>query len=254
VAAGGVELTAKPDPSTDVPRRGLALWLRADQGVTQGAGTVSKWLDRSGNSRHAVQAVRIHQPTFVPNAIQGRPALRFDGVDDCLTFPCPVTGLPGMTIFLVAAVVEERTGEPYGAGKAAIYWKEMEPCGGVVVAPRPTKVNVYFGTGQGQDIFRTFRGMSLDRGYSLTTALKSGSDAVVFVNGRESLRVGGQNPAIAQCEKIGQLGRGEGDQGQIEGWTYFSGEIAEVIVYTRALGESERTSVEQYLLSKYFPK
>jgi hypothetical protein len=263
VAAAGMELAAKSlDSSMNVPRQGMALWFRSDQGVALNGTTVSGWADLSGNKRHAVQPVRAQQPTFVRNAIQEHPALRFDGVDDCLSFPCPVTGLSGMTLFLVAATVEELTAGNPGAGNAAIYWNQMDMnFGGVVLTPYSAKVNFYFGTGQPQPILSYSRPASLARGYSLSTTIKNGSDAVLFVNGQECLRVGGQNPPLSKCEEIGQIGRGEGDQqtnrkfpGQREGWTYFSGEIAEVIVYTCALAESERRSVEQYLLSKYLLK
>jgi hypothetical protein len=262
-AAVGMEFVAKSlDSSTNVPRQGMALWFRSNQGVALNGSSVSAWADLSGNNRHAVQPVRAQQPTFVHNAIQGHPALRFDGVDDCLCFPCPVTGLSGMTIFLVAATAEELTAGSPGAGNAAIYWNQMDMnFGGIVVTPYSAKVNFYFGTGQPQPILSYSRPASLARGYSLSTTLKNGSEAVLFVNGRESLRVGGQNLPLSKCEEIGQIGRGEGDQqtnrqfpGQREGWTYFSGEIAEVIVYTCALPEFERMSVEQYLLSKYILK
>jgi hypothetical protein len=41
------------------------------------------------------------------------------------------------------------------------------------------------------------------------------------------------------------VGRGFNDN------SFFAGDIAEVLVYTRALNSSERTTVEQYLGSKY---
>jgi hypothetical protein len=248
VAAAGADLVARSsDPSAGVPRRGLALWLRADVGVTQNAGAVLAWADRSGNNRLAVQRKPSQQPAFVPSGVHGLPSVRFDGVDDCLTFACPVAGLPGMTLFLVAAAFEERAGGPTRAGHAALYWRELEDHGTVLLAPFPGTLRFGFGTGQPYAVVPYTRPDSLGPQYSLTTALKNGAEQVLFVNGRESLRLNDRRPVIAKCEEIGQIGRGEGD-------TYFPGEISEILVYTRALGAGDRLAVEQYLLGKYLSK
>ena len=260
--AAGMDPVARPqDGSSVVLRPDLALWLRADQGVLVNGSTVSQWTDRSGNGRHAVQAQAGKQPLYLRSAQAGRPALRFDGVDDFLSFPCPVTGLSGMTILLVSATLEDRSGGVNGSGNAALFWHEAENFGTVLLTPSPSRIRYFFGTGQSQAVFVYPRPSPIDRAFSLTTALKNGSDAVLYVGGEEVFRQGGQKPDIAACEKVGQLGRGEGDkatnrqfQGQFEGWTYFAGDIAEVIVYSRALPPSERAAVEQYLLAKHFSK
>lgn len=262
VARAGTEFLARPhDASVGVPRPGLALWLRADQGVLLNGVSVPGWADRSGNGRNASQPVPSSQPMLVRNAVNGHPVLRFDGVDDFLTFPCPVTGLTGMSLFLVSSTLEERSGGVNGSGNAALFWHETEDCGTVLLAPGQNRVRFFFGTGQKQAIFTSMRPASIDRSFAVTTALKRGTEATLFVNGAEMLRIADQRPAIGGCEKVGHIGRGEGDlltnrqfQGQFEGWTYFSGEIAEVVVYSRAVGEEERRSVEEYLLEKYLPR
>jgi hypothetical protein len=261
MAAVGADLVSRSDASSQVSRKGLALWVRADQGVTLSGSAVSAWADCSGNDRHAVQSVPAQQPIFVPDAVQGHPALRFDGVDDCLTFPCPVTKLPGMTIFLVAAALEERSGGITRAGNAALYWREMENNGVVFLAPYPTKVHYGFGTGQPPTVQAYSRPATLDRAYSLTTAIKTLADTALFVNGRECLRQSGQNRPLGKCEELGRIGQGMGDQvthrrfpGEVEGESYFFGEIAEILVYARALSDSERKAVDQYLLGKYISK
>jgi hypothetical protein len=261
VAAAGTDLTTGSDPSAQIPRKGLAFWVRADQGVTLRDSAVSAWADLSGNNRHAVQPVPAQQPTFVPRAIGGHPAIRFDGVDDCLTFPCPVTRLAGMSIFLVAATAEERTGGITQAGNAALCWKELENYGVVFLTPFQTKVHFGFGTGQPPCVHVYPRTATLDRGYSVTTAIKSLANVVLFVNGRECLRASGDNRPIAKVEDLGAIGLGMGDRathrrfpGEVEGESYFPGEIAEILVYSRALGDAERKAVEQVLLGKYMSK
>lgn len=60
----------------------LALWLDASDAPATGA-----WLDKSGNARHAAQLATNNQPALTTNAIAGRPALSFDGVNDTMAIP-----------------------------------------------------------------------------------------------------------------------------------------------------------------------
>lgn len=62
----------------------LAWWVRADQGITLAAG-VSQWNDLSGNGVNFAQGTAGFQPALVASAINGRPAVQSDGVDDALT-------------------------------------------------------------------------------------------------------------------------------------------------------------------------
>lgn len=62
----------------------LALWLDADDAdtLTLNGSNVAQWDDKSGNGRNVVQATSALQPVYGSNAINGKPALIFDGDDD----------------------------------------------------------------------------------------------------------------------------------------------------------------------------
>lgn len=62
------------------------LWLRADRGLTKTT-TVSAWADQSGHGNDFTQATGSKQPLYVASAINGRPGMTFDGVDDLLVGP-----------------------------------------------------------------------------------------------------------------------------------------------------------------------
>ena len=68
-----------------VPVDGLRLWLDAGNGLTTGAdGVVSSWADQSHFGHDVGQAELGLQPTLVADAVNGKPALLFDGEDDVL--------------------------------------------------------------------------------------------------------------------------------------------------------------------------
>ena len=79
----------------------------------------------------------------------------------------------------------------------------------------------------------------------MTEASKDGTTDALYVNGALVLSQGGKLATIAGCQDTGNVGRGYNDN------TYFTGDIAEVLVYNRALSQGERQAVEAYLNNKY---
>jgi hypothetical protein len=66
------------------------LWLDSSDLSTITISTgVSEWRDKSGNQLNAIQTNTARQPTLVPNGFNGRPTLRFDGIDDFLLVNTP---------------------------------------------------------------------------------------------------------------------------------------------------------------------
>src|ERR1051325_1040571 len=64
-------------------KNGLQLWLKADAGVSTGAGgIVTAWQDQSGKGNNAAQTTPDSSPLLVNNAINGKLVLRFNQVDD----------------------------------------------------------------------------------------------------------------------------------------------------------------------------
>jgi hypothetical protein len=67
----------------DVPVGSLALWLKADSGLTEiGTNTpVSFWADQSAKGNHATQPTTVYQPTWVANGLNGLPVVHFNGTN-----------------------------------------------------------------------------------------------------------------------------------------------------------------------------
>jgi PKD repeat protein len=230
-----------------VPTAGLGLWLKADAGVTLAGNAVAQWADQSGNNRLATQSTASRQPLLVNNALNGKPALSFNGTGQYLRFDLPVNGLSGMTMILVAANSANRTGGESNAENAALFWNETGEWGTVYLSPFQSNVKFRFGTGQTDNLPAYQRPASIGNAYSISVATKQGTTDTLHVNGQLVVTQGGKRSQIALTQSAGNVGRGYNNS------TYFPGQIAEVLVYTRALTDAERQGVEAYLKAKYFP-
>jgi hypothetical protein len=79
-AGGG----AVPPP---IPTNGLSVWLTADRGVVESGGVLQRWLDQSGRGMDTIQTGSNFSPKLVTNGGFGAlQTLEFDGVDDYLSF------------------------------------------------------------------------------------------------------------------------------------------------------------------------
>jgi hypothetical protein len=132
--------------ASPIPTTGLQLWLRADAGVTLKGSTVSRWADQSGNGNHATQLDHERRPLFVRAALNGNPALRFDGGDDRLG----LTGTKRMSQISVFMVFQPHSG---GDGCDPIIFGDIDADGqvwGVDMQSRftgysPDTINIYAG-------------------------------------------------------------------------------------------------------------
>lgn len=78
-----LDIVMSPSPSSvaiGVYPSALALWLRADTGVTTDANGVIQWNDLSGNGNNLTQTFGAsYEPQLVTNALNGAPVIRFVG-------------------------------------------------------------------------------------------------------------------------------------------------------------------------------
>ena len=226
--------------TASVPAQGLRLWLKGDAGVNAANGKIASWADQSGNGILAAQSNASLQPAFAQSGQSN--VVRFDGVRTSLNFPLAINGWTGMTILMVAANSVDVTGG--SSPKAAIFWDETAWWGTTYLSPYQSNVSFRFGTTQTYNWPDYKRPASVGTGLNLTTALHSGITDYLYLNGTLAYSEGGKYAAIQGTVNSGALGQGYGN-------TFFGGDIAEVLVYNRALSDVERQGVETYLMSKY---
>lgn len=220
-----------------LPQNGLALWLDAGSGVeTTPDGGVVSWVDQSpfGND----VATLGGSPSRVSNGLNGEPVIEFDGLADALGRSFPI-GLPaGNGDRSAFQVVRFRS-----TGSGGFAYGSTEDCGafGLVVAQGSGHLGLQ-GWGAECDVHSQAPGAGagwLRQGAVLEGGvLRHTRNGVVidtrspqWNTGSDRLRIGVElddSPAIAM-------------------------DVAEILVYDRALGEAERMQIEEYLEDKYFP-
>ena len=210
-----------------VPVTGLKLWLRADRGVVSSGGQVSSWQDQSGNNNTAVMPTAGRQPYYVTGALNGQPVLRFNGAQSLgLT---NILQLTQTTLFVVA----KNTRVPaYGFG--------------MILGPANTSPNHQLRfNGDSCVLLVTPNIYSSCGGYTgVYHALSVRYDGATRSVYRDGSLVSNFSDSSTSAWQLYQVGA----------WfsSYFlEGDIAEIIVYNRALSESERTAVNAYLRGKY---
>jgi hypothetical protein len=234
---GGANPTAIPD---------LGLWLKADAGVTLVGGAVDAWADQSGNGRNFSAPGATNRPAY-SGTLNGLPVLTFDGTDDYL-LGNPATldvaqNVGGLTIIAVAkyapstaqGLVSISTGLSADTARSAIgvsstQWslsgRRLDGNSFASISGGSTNANPIVQSG----VFR----------YSAGTA-------GVFVNSES------QNDAAFQTagatSNTASLRFAIGVVVNIS--SFLQGDLAELIVYRRAITPNERASVESYLRQKW---
>jgi hypothetical protein len=223
-----------------------------DDGPQVGPIMVGEWVDYSGLDHHARQPDPTRQATLVEDGTRrGMPAVRFDGVDDYLRVPLPVNGWTGMTAVLVHRNATDVDGAA-GVG-APLAWDGPSPDRLMFVNPASAAASFRFemGTASGASTFR--RPASIARELTRTVLIKRGATEELYVDGARVLLQGGRVGPIAQTGDALLIGRGLLDPAHAAGVSArhalptFAGDLAEVLVYNRALSAAELAQVDAHL-------
>jgi hypothetical protein len=225
---------------TDLPLAGIALWLRADEGVQMdGSGNISQWTDASGRGNHATQSSAASQPKHTNSVLNAKPVVRFDGVNDYLSIPSGSSLITDTNSFALFAVLTRRDGEicnilaytpPNGSQNVQLYvaGSSMAIWGldsQVFVHSQNTPTN-------SPQLAAYLRHGDTWRSYN--DGAQTGPD----VTDSRSL----QTPSSPY--RLGTIGAASVQ--------FLNGDIAEVILYSEAsLSDADRQAIESYLKTKF---
>lgn len=91
----------------------LKLWLDAADSttITETAGAVSQWDDKSGNGNHATQGVGASQPLTGGDVVNSLNVISLDGIDDFMILPPTMYGIPeGDNTVIILYALDRLTG------------------------------------------------------------------------------------------------------------------------------------------------
>ena len=235
---------------TDIP--GLALWLDGSDAATitlDGSNMVEQWNDKSGNGKHATQALILNRPSGTAT-INGLGAIGFDGTNDCLQVAS--LALPSsITIFLVYTQTNSTTKLffmehsadassndgffVYGSAPSTTIRRSGSSNSNTPSPQTPTQ-----GTAARQTTVMFDRTLAADgkiarywRDGTESTMTPSGSNSgttVASSTATTTLNIGSRNGGVA---------------------VPFQGLLGDVLVYDSALSSTNRQAVEAYLKAKW---
>lgn len=227
------------DLMAGVPRNGLALWLIGDDARPINGPNLDVW-QNANMPGAAAKALNIAaQPALVPNALNGHTVVRFDGQDDMLRTSIafsPAQSSPG-TVF---AVFNSMTAESsplrklYGCDDGG-----FDPAVGLDSRAGTVNYGVFTGSG-----VAPYFALEANRAYITADQFEWRSFSG-WVNGHATLIDIPTNHDTQTQPNLYVGGTGP------KYFEYWQGDIAELLVYGRALDESERRKVEDYLAEKY---
>jgi PKD domain/Bacterial Ig-like domain (group 1) len=213
---------------------GASLWLDAADAatITQSAGILTQWLDKSGNARHATPAAG---PAVTAAGLAGRTVLRFDGTSQSIPITDVVTGSP-YTVLIVEKRRDNRAlnlmvgGSTFG-----------------------TNQNLFIGYRANTTTTLAHWGNDLDQTVSAFTTIASEPGRLWssrWQSGARSQRINA-GAASADATTNGLTAWAGAAIGKYGTSNWYNGDIAEVVFYRRALSDSERLAVELALMAKW---
>ncbi|HEY9755250.1 MAG TPA: LamG-like jellyroll fold domain-containing protein [Oculatellaceae cyanobacterium] len=235
---------------TDVVQRSanLVSWLRADVGVTYDSSSdlVSLWYDQSSNGFNASQSDSNNQPIVVTAAVNGLPAIQFTpGANgQFLQFPDGFDFTSGLSLF---AVVKPTT---LSANATILDFRNFSGSSSSdqfgVCELNSTSGAIFYAYAGSAGSSGSFSSALTANQFQLLEVIYDGVSSVsVYNNGALVGTQGGLqtlNNVTRNSNNIGQSGNGS---------NFFTGQIAEVLIYDTDLDDALRESVEGYLLNKF---
>lgn len=227
----------------------LKLWLDASSLTLSDNDLVSEWTDLSGNNNHATQENDGNKPTFKTNILNGRPVIRFDGLN-YLILPQEISsGLEnylGITAFIVANKTKHNERNIFislniinalNKFLVDILADNKLRSGGRSISTDAfqsiSTTSTY--NNNNYNLFSTKHDLPTDNIIIWTNGIEVANDAVNFGETKYTNEVGTLQTIGTNAELVNLL----------------YGDISEILIYSSAISDSNRLLVENYLSQKY---
>ena len=206
---------------------GLRIWLRADSIPDADGISIAEWFDAAGPGR-ASQTTAQFQPMLETSVVNGHPVVRFDGVDDFLVLDSDMisSSSAGIEVFFVAHG-NPRGGLVLGNAGPDGSLVRFGDDGGALVGSDSLQMNDSLLAVPALFHYKRFRD------HLLGQINASPWDSVLA----------GEWTSTAEPMALGRAGDTAA--------AYFSGDLAEIIVFDRELTTAEAEQVQTYLGAKF---
>jgi hypothetical protein len=257
LTSGGAAVPFSPSDLSD-----LSLWLKADAGVNQSNGYVNSWADQSGNNNNASVENFSERPQFFSSFSNNKPAIYFNselesiGRAEILQIADSGTlDINYASIFIVLKrlgngqgheITFMKNGNSNDYNNPGVYWQVGNLFNDEETSFFAVNANEFY---PDQNSFVSL----VNAGPSIMNAIYSGSTFSIYSNGYLTAQYTNQSGIIATSTgtlQIGGYNKSFSGNGENPG-EYFNGQIAEFIIYNRAVTNTERQQVEAYLMGKY---
>lgn len=242
VSGDGPPSAAQARGFTPKSLSGLMAWHDAADtaSITHASGSVSQWNDKSGNGNHWTQSTMANQPFTGTRSLNGRNVIDFNATGQ--DFMVGASGLHSVsaannTLFVVNTFDATGNNMVLIDGKQAVFSNRIW---GLSMIPAGTQINGQSGSYGTQSPLN----ITYDSGAHILCLRRNGttSGVVTYRDGAAGTPGTGSDVALDAVF----LGRNFSG-----GYDYLDGLVAEVIVYNRALTNSEMNRVGAYLSGKW---
>ena len=219
----------------------LTLWMRADDlfGAGFKDGMPIDAVPNTAGNKRPITSEALFRPRYLPAGMNGRPVLRFEGdnrADPKVThlLRLPLAGEQQETTIFVVGRNLDRAGvfeTAPGVGGSLRARGNLEITRSPLMEPRPFPL---LAQGGGAQMICVIAGKTAEHGQFIET----------YANGQFQRRrevAESFTPVLFRNPTLGTNNMG----------THFNGQIAEVLIYTRALNAAERRLTEEYLHEKW---
>ena len=238
---------------------GLALWLDASDAstITESAGDVSQWRDKSANELHVNQSTPSEKPQTGVSTLNGNNVLT------STTFTTMNAGAnyfyssTGVEIFVVCKPLDDLNGDlsflyDFGSVSGAGYGLSLSTAAGRIYSPTSSGgvSSTFTRTETGTQPVLVHGSIDLvdDVQQADVNGVQQVTAAIASLTGLTATEIAESGNAAAGSSPITIFSQGKtGSQTS----RYFRGDIAEIVVYATNLTEAERTRVKSYLNTKW---
>lgn len=219
----------------------LALWLETTSkdsfnGSPNDGSVVSNWYDINPQINLKRHPTVVDAPAYIANCVNGLPALRFNGTSNYFSYDGSYLANTDFTAFTVVQRQSAKSLNYYIGGDSL-------STNQVLLIGFPDGTSARYSQRGGIDVNISTTSISTGQ---IFTAIQSATDGKkYYLNGGSLSTLADNSYLISYANAtIGRFVAAGGTQ-------YFEGDIAEIIFFTRALSDFERTQIEQYLSKKW---